>query len=211
MNWVKLNILFSILLLLVIVIFGVKNCRNNNANPNNFSDTTHTVYYEHHDTTIITKPTIINTYHHDSHTDSIEYKPSSNYDSLLNQYNILKNDHLAYNISKDSVKVDTLGYIGITDTTHKNQIIGRSVHPNLRVPVKTTTITNTIYPPQKNQFFIGPGINGSQIEPIKGINLGLIYKSKKDAIWQVQTDYDFKDGINYTLSRYFLISFKKHK
>ncbi len=209
-SWIKEHILQLIIIggMIAFGLFAFRGCGKYN-NPQNHSDTTHTVVIEHHDTTIVTKPQIFHTYTDAKEINSTEYVPSENYDSLVEQFAELKQQLLEYNIYKNTYPVDTIGTVTITDTLHKNQIFGRKLNYNLNVPVKTTTITNYIYPKPKAKFYIGGTVAGSQTDILQSVGVGTLYQSKKDAVWGLNANYNFKNGLNYQLSRYFKIQFHK--
>lgn len=208
-QWVSRNFL-QLLIISGFIIFGLQWCSNKNniQNPRNFSDTIHNVVYEKHDTLIISKPQLINTYHTITKTDSI-YQASNNKDSLLQQYKNVVDSLLAYNIYKNSYKVDSLGDLEVIDSVHKNNIIGQSIKYNLSIPVKTTIINNHIFEKSKAQFFIGANLEGSQSDILQGVGIGTIYKSKRNQVWQLSAQYNFKNGVTYQLGRYFPIKLRK--
>ncbi len=208
-QWISRNFL-QLIIIAFFIVFGLRECSHkNNGSSLNHSDTTHFVTYTHHDTLIISKPELINTYHTITKSDSVFYRPSTNYDSLLTQYNSVRDSLLSYNIYKDRKNIDSASSVEIVDTIHNNKIFGRSIKADIVIPVKTTVINNYIYPKPKAQFFIGANITGNQGDVLQGVGIGTMYISKKDAAWQFSAQYNFKQGISYQLSRYFPI--KLHK
>jgi len=103
----------------------------------------------------------------------------------------------------DSIPVDTFGYINIMDTVQQNKFLGRSYITNVTIPEKTITITNTIYPKPKRQFYIGGGVSGNRTSPINSINAGLLYKDRRDRIFGIGASYDGQ--INFGINSYWKI------
>jgi hypothetical protein len=125
-----------------------------------------------------------------------DYGIAERLDTLIELYS-MKNIYL------DSIPVDTFGYIKITDTVQQNKFLGRSFITNVTIPEKTITITNTIYPKPKRQFYIGGGISGNKISPINSVNAGLLYKDRRDRIFGIGASYDGQ--IYYGISSYWKI------
>jgi hypothetical protein len=140
---------------------------------------------------------------------SVYYLPSSNYDSLYVQYTTLKEQFLSKNIYADSVQIDTFGYIKVVDTLQKNQMVGRSFIKDLKIPEKTITITNTIYPEPKRQLYIGGGVLGNTDNIVGQIQAGLLLKNKKDQIFGLSTGINANGSVQYGLSSYWKIKLKK--
>jgi hypothetical protein len=82
-----------------------------------------------------------------------QYIPDTNYAKLVIQYQEIVNQLLAKNIMEDSVRIDSNGYVKITDTVQKNLIVGRGTQVNIKYPIITETIT---LPAKKvNQLYVG--------------------------------------------------------
>jgi hypothetical protein len=140
---------------------------------------------------------------------SVYYLPSDNYDSLYVQYTTLKEQFLSKNIYADSVQIDTFGYIKVVDTLQKNQMVGRSFIKDLKIPEKTITITNTIYPEPKRQLYVGGGVLGNTDDIVGQIQAGLLLKNKKDQIFGLSTGINANGSVQYGVSSYWKIKLKK--
>lgn len=118
------------------------------------------------------------------------YQPSGELASLTKQYNELVKEYLATRTYKDSIQLkDTagnkVGVVNLNDVVSENQIKSREPSYQLNFPHTTTTITiREPYKP-KGQLYIGGGIQGNTTLPVNGINAGLLYKTKKDRIFNV--------------------------
>ena len=137
---------------------------------------------------------------------SEKYLPDPNYDKLVLQYQELVKLHLAKNIQKDSVQIDSIGFVKVTDTIQNNIVQNRKWEYNLKYPIIKETI---IEPPKKvNQLYIGGGLQGNQYNIINSINGGLLYKNKKDQLYGLSIGVNTNGQVVYGLSSYWKIKFK---
>ena len=137
---------------------------------------------------------------------SEKYLPDPNYDKLVLQYQELVKLHLAKNIQKDSVKIDSIGFIKVTDTVQNNIVQNRKWEYNIKYPIVKETITQ---PPKKaNQLYIGGGLQGNQYNIINSVNGGLLYKNKKDQIYGLSVGINTNGQVVYGVSSYWKIKFK---
>lgn len=137
---------------------------------------------------------------------SEKYLPDPNYDKLVLQYQELVKLHLAKNIQKDSVQIDSIGFVKVTDTVQNNIVQNRKWEYNLKYPIIKETI---IEPPKKvNQLYIGGGLQGNQYNIINSINGGILYKNKKDQIYGLSVGINTNGQIVYGVSSYWKIKFK---
>ena len=113
---------------------------------------------------------------------------------------VLKDYYAKYSYT-DTIQLDTLGSIVISDTITRNLISFRDVQPNIFIP--TTTVTNTIYL-NKREFFGGISV-GATNQAVQNINAELLYVNKK------RQAYGFGVGLNpqfqpvYTVRMYWKI------
>ena len=137
---------------------------------------------------------------------SEKYLPDPNYDKLVLQYQELVKLHLAKNIQKDSVQIDSIGFVKVTDTVQNNVVQNRKWEYNIKYPIIKETI---IEPPKKiNQLYIGGGLQGNQYNIINSINGGILYKNKKDQIYGLSVGINTNGQVVYGVSSYWKIKFK---
>lgn len=137
---------------------------------------------------------------------SEKYLPDPNYDKLVLQYQELVKLHLAKNIQKDSVRIDSIGFVKVIDTVQNNIVQNRKWEYNLKYPIIKETI---IEPPKKvNQLYIGGGLQGNQYNIINSVNGGVLYKNKKDQIYGLSVGINTNGQIVYGVSSYWKIKFK---
>lgn len=85
------------------------------------------------------------------------------------------NDYFSKYTYIDTLNFDSLGYVMVIDTITQNQITGRNVQSNIRIPTKI--ITNDVYL-NRREFYFGVSV-GSTPTQIQGINGELLYINKK--------------------------------
>ena len=137
---------------------------------------------------------------------SEKYLPDPNYDKLVLQYQELVKLHLAKNIQKDSVQIDSIGFVKVTDTVQNNVVQNRKWEYNIKYPIIKETI---IEPPKKvNQLYIGGGLQGNQYNIINSINGGILYKNKKDQIYELSVGINTNGQVVNGVSSYWKIKFK---
>ena len=137
---------------------------------------------------------------------SEKYLPDPNYDKLVLQYQELVKLHLAKNIQKDSVQIDSIGFVKVIDTVQNNIVQNRKWEYNIKYPI----IKETVIQPSKkvNQLYIGGGLQGNQYNIINSINGGILYKNKKDQIYELSVGINTNGQVVYGVSSYWKIKFK---
>jgi hypothetical protein len=159
-----------------------------------------------HDTTIYKK--LKGKTLHDTIATPLEYIADTNYPKLLAQYNDLLKKYMALVEFTDTVRIDTLGYVAITDTVNQNLLKGRSIRTNYKIPTITNTVTIQHYEKPKAQLYYGGGIDLSPSFAPTGAHGGLLLKTKKDQLIGVQVGTGINGGINYGFSSYWKIKLK---
>jgi hypothetical protein len=153
----------------------------------------------------VTKPQLVETI--ESHDSIImkEYVPDTNYAKLVAQYQEVVNQLLAKNIQKDSVAIDSVGYVKITDTVQKNLVIGRSVQTKISYPIIRETIT---LPAKKtNQLYVGGAILGTSApNTIMG---SALLKTRNDFLFGGSLSINTYGDLQYGIHSYWKIKLKK--
>lgn len=105
------------------------------------------------------------------------YIAVDSYDSLLNKFNVLVKELTARKFYKDSLQLDSIGYIVVKDTVQFNSLQKRSYNYFYKVPHVTETMTITKYAPPTRQLFIGAGLGKDNFQG------GILYKTRKDLLF----------------------------
>ena len=159
--------------------------------------------------TTITKPTVTTTVPYTVTVDhwNTQYLPdTSSLTKLVKQYEELVRKFLATNVQKDSVKIDSIGHVYITDSVSANSIKSRSVTWNLKYPQITTTIT--IPEPKKVKWYVGGFVQGEESSLVNGIGAGLMINNKKDQLFGGHVSLNSTGKLQFGLSSYWKIKIK---
>jgi len=140
-----------------------------------------------HDT-VLGKPIFLKAKKDTLWRDSISYKPDTSYAGLLKQYDSVVTKHFTEHIFKTDYKLGTYGTASVLDTIVANMIIGNSITYTVTIPEKTVTITKPYSPVR--QFYVGGGLYGSPLTPIKSAHIGLLYKDRQDRIFIGSIGFD---------------------
>lgn len=203
----KDNIL-NLIVLILIVVLVLERCKGGEVSPDVPKVVRDTVWVVK-DSTVYSRPQIIKTIPVDVSRETIikEYLPDTNYNALLKQYESVVNELLAKNIQQDSISVDSIGYVKITDTVQKNMVIGRSTQVSVKYPIIKETIT--LPPIKTRQVYVGGQVSGNTSELVNGINGGLLLKNKKDQIYGVTVGLNTGGQVSYGFQSYWKIKLKK--
>lgn len=198
-----INIVVVILLIVVLLQTCDKNKSTEQPQIKIIRDTTWIIK----DSTIHSKPQVVAVEQVPVQFWDTEYLPDTNYAKLLKQYTQLAEEFLSKKVQVDSVKIDTVGYVKVTDTVTKNLIVARKYDYNIKYPIIKET---QIIPEKKrNQFYVGGNLQGNKVNIVNQISAGLLYKNKKDQIYGVNAGLDIKGNVQYGISSYWKISLHK--
>jgi hypothetical protein len=136
--------------------------------------------------------------------DKKEYKPGESIDTCKTRFNSLLKDHLARTIYSDTLQLDSLGTIVVRDTVWQNKLYGKRKYiKDYKIPFVTKTITKR-EEPRKQVYIGGNAFIGNQglLTP------GLIYKDRKDRVYQANLGVGFDGSINYGFGMYWKINLR---
>jgi hypothetical protein len=203
MKFIKDNLLtVVILVLLSIIILQKCGAPAPVEAPTVVRDTTWIVK----DSLIVSKPQLIKSISIESHDTIInQYLPDTNYAKLVIQYQEVVNTLLAKNIHSDSIRIDSNGYVKITDTVQRNLITGRSSQVNIRYPIVKETIT---LPAKKvTQMYIGGVVQAAPA--INQISVGALLKTRNDFLFGTSLGVNTDGNIQYGVGAYWKLKLKK--
>lgn len=128
--------------------------------------------------------------------------PSENPDTLVKQYAELLTEHSNKHLYLDTLKIDSIGWVAITDTIQYNKIAGRQYKYSVRERTITNTTTITKLQKPRNQFYMGVESGFSQ-STFNNIQLGLLLKNRSDNIIKATGGYDFRfNGAVFSVGYY---------
>ena len=164
----------------------------------------HDTIWKRYDSLVVRKTKITSVIHD---TLPIEYIADTNYSLLKAQYDTLVKSYLAKNVYLDTLKLDDIGYVVIADTVHKNILSGIYKY-NYKIPTVTNTITIIKEAPNKSQLYFGGGLDFNQIKGVQSVRAGLLLKTKKDHIYNLNIGAINGGGIIYGVSSYWKVKLK---
>jgi hypothetical protein len=204
-KFLKKNLL-SLIILIVLLIVLFKTCTSHTTveQPTIVRDT----IWTHKDSFVITKPQVVNTIPVNVYHDSLikEYVPDTNYAKLVKQYTELAERFLSLNIHQDSIRIDSIGFVRITDTVSHNLITGRKTSYKFSYPTIKETIT--IPEEKKGQVYFGFGVGGQNKDLLKSVNINLLYKNKKDVMFGPSVSLDQDGTVEYGVQAFWKIKLK---
>jgi hypothetical protein len=192
-------LVFVVMVLLFTVTLQHKGCVSSQIKADTV--TLHDTTWQVHDSLIVKKLKVKEIIHD---TLPAEYIADTNYPKLKAQYDALVFAHLAKKVYTDTVKIDTLGYVAVADTVHKNELQNRSYKYNYKIPTITVTTIITKQAPPKGALFIGGGVTGNPNE-VKSLFGGFLYKSKKDKVFGLNVGLTGNSKIVYGVQSYWKI------
>jgi len=208
-----MNRVITIIVIAVAVIFFLQqngcNPMRNYGPPKSDTITVHDTAWKIHDSLIFRKVEVLKTLPPIHDTLPPQLIPDTNYAKLKAQYEHLINQLYTMNISIDTLKLDTIGWIAITDTVEQNKIKTRSYKYNYKVPTITKTTTITHYAAPKRQMYVGGGIDMNSTLGVNGVHGGFLYKNRKDQIFGLNIGTTVNGGINYGFQSYWKIKLKQ--
>lgn len=166
-----------------------------------------TAWYKH-DSIIVKKVPMIQEIPGDT-----KYIPQvpADYESLKADYKALQATHYAKRIYQDSVPVGKFGYIHITDTVSQNTLGKRKTKEDFKIPVVKETTTITKYEEPKRQVYVGGGVNMNRELGLSAAKVGIMYKTKKDQLFGINSQVDMKGNTSFGFESYWKINLNKKK
>lgn len=195
----------ELLIVALLIIILLQRCGGGHSEHPTAPQITKDTVWVHKDSTIISKPQLIKTEPYAVPIDrwNTEYLPDTNYSKLLKQYEELVRKFLAINIEKDSVKIDSIGHIYITDSISSNLVKNRLITWNLKYPQITTTII--IPEPKKVHYYLGGYVQGEKGDLIDEIGTQLLIKNKREQVFGVSVGVNSSWDLQIGLSTYWKI------
>ena len=167
---------------------------------------TDTVYKHIHDT--ITKDVKV------IHTEYVpinkpQYTPGETLDTCKSRFQDLLKEHLIKRVYADTLKLDSLGSIVIKDTVWINKLHGKRTYvKDYKIPYVTKTITTIEKEKPRRQLYVGGNVFGNT-DDLQAITPGLIYKDKKDRIYQANVGVNFDGSLTFGVGTYWKIKLNK--
>lgn len=160
-----------------------------------------------HDTSVVVKKMKITSHDTTYIPEDPIYMLDTSCDLVKTRFQKIVKAHTTKNMYIDTILIDTFGKIYVYDTVQFNTLGNRGIVKNYTIPIITRTIKVPAEP--KRQLYVGGGLLATKDLIINAAELGLIYKTKKDQMYGVKAQLDFKGNLSYGLQSYWKISLKK--
>ena len=187
---------------LVAIIILQRSCNNNiGINNDKITVKTDTVWKVTKDTVFKTVNAVKTEY---ISIDKEEYKPGESIDTCKTRFNSLLKEHLVRTVYSDTLNLDSLGTVVIRDTVWLNKLYGKREYiKDYKIPFVTKTIIKKEDP--RRQMYVGGNafIGGSGL-----LTPGLIYKDRKDRVYQANIGLGIDGSINYGFGMYWKINLR---
>lgn len=197
---------YGVIATLVVIIFLMYTCKGNTniSKPDPKIEVRYDTVYKN----------IIDTVQHDVHIKDIVYvksnEPQYTYNDTFckQRFNNLVTEFLRKTTYEDTLKIDSLGYVIVVDTVFKNRLGERLYFKDLHIPLVTKTITITKQSDPVRQLYVGGNLFGDKTR-LQYITPGILYKDRKDRVYQANLGINFDGTITYGGGIYWKI--KLHK
>ena len=191
--------------ILVLIILLQRSCVKEIDNKPQISIKLDTVYKRITDTVVKIVP--VKKYVYVKPT-GLQYTPSTNIDTCTTRFNNLLQEFSKKTTYQDVIKLDSLGTITIIDTLWANKLGKRTYFQDIKIPIVTKTITITKQADPVRQLYIGCNLFAND-QQLDFVTPGLIYKTRKDHIYQLNVGINFDGTITYGAGMYWKIKLKK--
>ena len=199
----KVNIALFVCCMIAIFYAYTKHKQAGEARPNDTLVVTDTAWIKHDSiiekTKIAYKEVVVEV------ASKPEMLPDTNYAKLKQQYMALLQLYLNKMVYRDTIRVGTFGYIAVLDTVKENKIAYRKTRDNFDIPVVKETKTITKYAPPTRNLFAGGGVNVNNSLGLRGAEAGIMYKTKKDQLYNIKASVDIDGQVMYGVGYYYKI------
>lgn len=201
MKSLKVSIIMFVISMVLLVLFMRERSRNAEVKPND-TITVHDTTWKRYDSVIVKKVPIYKEVIVEV-ASKPEMLPDTNYARLKEQYMALLKLYINKVVYKDTIKIGDYGYIAVLDTVKENKITYRRTRDNFSIPVVKETKTITKYAPPVRQLYVGGGIMVNNSLGVRGAQAGLIYKTKKDNIYNITAGANVDGTVMYGVHYYY--------
>ena len=202
----RLDFKYVVIIVLVTIIILMRSCESTFFPEDPVVTTTYdTIWKTKHDTIVKTVKEVDIRY---VTPQGPEYTPGENIDTCRARFSYLLKQHTARRVYKDTIKLDSLGTITVIDTVWLNKLKDRTYINDYKIPIVTKTITITKPAELKRQLYIGGNLFGNQ-NSLQMITPGLLYKDKKDRVYQANVGVNFDGTVTFGVGTYWKINLNK--
>lgn len=201
MKSLKVSIIMFVISMVLLFLLMRERGKNAEARPND-TITVHDTAWQIHDSIRIKKVPVYKEVIVEV-TSKPEMLPDTNYARLKEQYMALLALYLNKKAYSDTIRVGSYGYIALLDTIKENKIAHRRTRDNFNIPIVKETKTITKYAPPVRQVYVGGGVMVNNTLGIRGVEAGLLYKTKKDQLYNITASSTIEGDVMYGVHYYY--------
>ena len=185
---------YIVILVLVIVIILMRSCSDVDAKETTYIKTD-TVYKETHDT--LTKKVNV-----------VSVKYINVKEPVFTSIDTCNKEYNRQTVYRDTIMLDSIGTITVLDTVFQNKLGKRTIFKDYKIPLVTKTVTIIKAQQPKRQLYIGGNLFGDR-RTLQSVTPGLLYKDRKDRVYQLNVGVNFDGTMTYGVGAYWKIKLKK--
>lgn len=201
MKSLKVSIIMFVISMVLLFLLMRERGKNAEARPND-TITVHDTAWQIHDSIRIKKVPVYKEVIVEV-ASKPEMLPDTNYARLKEQYMALLALYLNKKAYFDTIRVGSYGYIALLDTIKENKIAHRRTRDNFNIPIVKETKTITKYAPPVRQVYVGGGVMVNNTLGIRGVEAGLLYKTKKDELYNITASSTIEGNVMYGVHYYY--------
>ncbi len=201
----KFDLKYIVIGVLVIIIFLQKGCSGKTISEPVVITKYDTIWKKTHDT--VTKEVKVVKIKYVK-PEGPQYTPGENIDTCRARFNYLLKQHIARRTYKDTIALDSLGTITVIDTVWLNKLGKRTYIKDYKIPLVTKTTTIIKQQDPKRQLYIGGNLFGDKTT-LQSFTPGVLYKDRKDRIYQANVGVNFDGTLIFGLGTYWKINLNK--
>jgi hypothetical protein len=185
---------YVVIVVLVVIIILMRSCSDVDSKEVLYTKTD-TIYKEIKDT-VIKKVNVV----------SVKYVPVK--EPIFTSVDTCNKEYNKQTVYRDTISIDSIGSLTVIDTVFQNKLGKRTIFKDYNIPsvIKTVTIIKEQDP--KRQLYIGGNLFGDR-RTLQIITPGVIYKDRKDRVYQANVGVDFDGTLNFGVGTYWKINLKK--
>jgi hypothetical protein len=185
---------YIVIIALVIVIILMRSCDNVDSKETTYVKTD-TIYK-------VTKDTVTK----NVKVVSVKYVPVK--ETIFTSVDTCNKEYNRQTVYRDTITIDSIGGITIIDTVFQNRLGKRTIFKDYKIPLVTKTVTIIKAQQPRRQLYIGGNLFGDK-RTLQMVTPGLLYKDRKDRIYQVNCIINNEGNIYYGVGMYWKIRLKK--
>tara|TARA_B110000503_G_C7047245_1_gene370753 strand:- start:455 stop:1057 length:603 start_codon:yes stop_codon:yes gene_type:complete len=107
--------------------------------------------------------------------------------SIIDTGEILKG-YFSKAVFRDTLKIDSFGYVAIRDTISENKILNREYRSSVKSMIVNKTMV--VSEPKRTQLYVGLGSSFDKLNLVNGLNANILIKTKNDRAFSLGVGVD---------------------